>query len=233
MCAENEMIDWARKELKLLGESEKDMEEYCDAAFRTYCNYVKAMYGTDNPTLSSTIFNQLILGNPLTPIDDKTPDDWDFVEGFNPSSDTHNPGYAIYQCNRRFTLFKKISYDKKTGKETIKFSDSGRASCIDINTNQTYTGGIGMTLLDEIHPVTMPYYPTGKFKIFTEDFKYHKDNDSCDFDTIGVLYFKLPDGRMEEVKRFFKYDPKSQQMVEIDKTEYFARRKKVEDQKGK
>ena len=95
-----------------------------------------------------------------------------------------------------------------------------------------YTGGMGPLILDEMMPITLPYYPCGKIRIFTEDFKYHEEHDG-DLDTIGVLYFRMPDGTMTEVKRYFKEDHESKQMVEITQSEYLSRKKRVEERMKK
>ena len=48
-------------------------------------------------------------------------------------------------------------------------------------------------------------------------------------DTVGVLYFRMPDGEIKEVKRYFKEDHESKQMVEINQSEYLSRKKRVEE----
>ena len=154
--------------------------------------------------------------------------------GIDPAVDCDNPGWSIYQCKRRSSLFKKVAYDRKTGEvDEITFRDIDRAVCVDINKPDCmYTGGMGPLLLDEMMPITLPYSPCGKTRIFTEDFKYHEEYEG-DMDTVGVLYFRMPDGTMKEVKRYFKEDHESKQMVEISQSEYLSRKKRVEDRMRK
>lgn len=154
------------------------------------------------------------------------------VEGFDPAVGNENPGYSIYQNKRRNTLFKKIQYDGD--KVCEKYSDVGRAVCVDMKNGQNYDGGFGYTIFDALHPVTMPYSPSGKTRIFTDDFKCYEECQE-DYDTFAVLYFRYPNGEMEEVMKFFKMDIKTKEMVSIDKTEYFSRKKKYQERiaKGK
>lgn len=235
----NEQIEWARREIELLkNEGDLDLNEelnnYANIALEGFSYLIKMMENVDRPGIAKSIFLQLLNGDPLTPIEDSK-EDWIIVEGFGAVAGADNPGYTIYQCKRRPSLFKKVIYGKKNGEiSEVKFSDTDRAQCIDINTNNVYTGGIGSVILDEILPIKMPYSPIGKIKIFTEEFMYYDDpNYKGDFDTVGVLYFRLTDGQMKEVKRFFKEDHETREMVEITSTEYFARKKKVDERKNK
>lgn len=231
--------EWARREIDLAtnntdfdGDMKEEIDSHYEAAYQAFCDFVDRTKDFDNSGIIKTIFSQLFNEDPLTPIEDNE-EDWTIVEGFDPAIGNENPGWSIYQCKRRNTLFKKVTYDRKTGGiDDVKFSDTGRAVCMDINTNTIYEGGMGQAILDEMIPVQMPYQPFGKIKIFTDDFKYHEDFDG-DFDTIGVLYFRMVDGEMKQIMRFFKEDYKTHKMQEINKTEYFARKRKVEDRKGK
>lgn len=232
--------EWAKKEIDLaiageMGETpemKEELTECYETAYQAFCDFVDRITdGLKAPEITKAVFIQLLYEQPLSPIEDNE-EDWVIVEGFDPAAGNENPGWSIYQSKRCSTLFKKVTYEQKTGEiNTVKFSDTGRAVCMDINTNQTYTGGMGFVVLDEMFPINMPYQPIGKIKIFTEDFKYHEDHEG-DFDTIGILYFRMADSQMKKVMRFFKEDYKTHEMVEIDKTEYFARKKKAENQKG-
>lgn len=235
------MKEWARREVDLAkswlnvkDETAKEMvsEEY-EAAYRSYCNFLDEYEKLENTKIIKTVFMQLLHEENLSPIVESE-DDWVLVEGFDPAAGNENPGFSIYQCKRRNSVFKKVTYDRKTGEEeSVAFRDIDRAVCIDINKPDTmYTGGMGPLLLDEMMPITLPYSPCGKTRIFTEDFKYHEEYEG-DMDTVGVLYFRMPDGTMKEVKRYFKEDHESKQMVEITQSEYLSRKKKVEERTKK
>lgn len=238
------MKEWARREVDLakswnsllnvddLEAKETTLEEY-EAAYRSYCNFLDEYEKLDDAKIIKTVFTQLLHGENLSPIVDSK-DDWTLVEGFDPSVGNDNPGWSIYQCKRRNSLFKKVTYDRKTGEvDEITFRDIDRSVCIDINKpDEMYTGGMGQLVLDEMMPITLPYSPCGKIRIFTEDFKYHEECEG-DMDTVGVLYFRMPDGTMKEVKRFFKEDHETKQMVEINRSEYLSRRMRVEERMKK
>lgn len=243
--ANNANREWARKEVELaieaaeitgvLSEQEnkinKDVKKHYETAFAVFEDFLDKTEGLDAPDIVKSILAQLLRGDTLTPIDDNE-EDWNFISGFDPVAKNDNPGYSIYLSERRPSLIKKVSYERETGDvvSTI-YTDTERAVCIDINTNGVYTGGFGLAILDEMFPIAMPYQPDGKIKIFYEDFKYYRDSE--DADTIGILYFRMPDGKMEEVKRFFKKDPKTHVMIEINRTEYFTRKQKSEEDKKK
>lgn len=245
------MKEWARREVDLAKtclndedpakkwlndedlEAKETMSEEYEAAYRSYCNFLDELEKLKDARIIKTVFTQLLHEENLSPIVDSE-DDWTFVEGFDPAVGCDNPGWTIYQCKRRSSLFKKVVYDRKTGEvDEITFRDIDRAVCIDINKpDYMYTGGMGPLLLDEMVPVTLPYSPCGKTRIFTEDFKYHEEYEG-DIDTVGVLYFRMSDGTMKEVKRYFKEDHESKQMVEITQSEYLSRKKKVEEKMKK
>ena len=235
------MKEWARREVDLAkswlnvkDETAKEMvsEEY-EAAYRSYCNFLDECEKLENTKIIKTVFTQLLHEENLSPIVESE-DDWVLVEGFDPAAGNENPGFSIYQCKRRNSVFKKVTYDRKTGEEeSVAFRDIDRAVCVDINKPDCmYTGGMGPLLLDEMMPITLPYSPCGKTRIFTEDFKYHEEYEG-DMDTVGVLYFRMPDGTMKEVKRYFKEDHESKQMVEITQSEYLSRKKRVEERMKK
>lgn len=232
------MKEWARREVDLAKtwlsdedpEAKEMMLEEYEASYRSYCNFLDEFEKLKNIRIIKTVFTQLLHEENLSPIVDSE-DDWAFAEGFDPAVGNENPGWTIYQCKRRNSLFKKVTYDRKTGEvDKITFRDIDRAVCIDINKPDCmYTGGMGPLVLDEMMPITLPYSPCGKTRIFTEDFKYHEG----DVDTVGVLYFRMPDGTMKEVKRYFKEDHESKQMVEINQSEYLSRKKRVEERMKK
>lgn len=228
----NNLMEWARKEVALLIDSEErneDMSQATMCALHAYDEYLKEIGKVKNPndlTLTKTIFLQLFNGDPLTPIEDNE-EDWSIIDGYDPTARINNCGFSVYQCKRRHTLLKRVTYNKKTGEiGEIKFNDSARSTCIDIGSNKAYSGGLGEWLLDQIMPISMPYFPTGKIKIFTEEFKAYPDGE--DSDTCGVLYFRMPDGQMNEIKRFFKRDAQSGEAIEINFNEYAARKRIAE-----
>lgn len=237
----NNLKEWARREVDLAktyinieNEEAKEMtSEKYEVAYRSYCNFLDSLKKFEDISFIKSIFTDLLNNENLSPIVDSE-EDWILTEGFDPAAGNDNPGWSIYKCKRRNSMFKKVTYDRKTGEmDEVTFRDLNRAVCIDINKPDCmYTGGMGPLVLDEMMPITMPYSPCGKIRIFTEDFKYHEKYEG-DLDTVGVLYFRMPDGTMKEVKRYFKEDHKSKHMVEISQSEYLSRKKRVEDRMKK
>lgn len=226
---------WAKREIDLASKEndpvkDEELNHSLERAFFAFCDVITQIENSKNQNDTRDFFIKLFNGNNLTPIEDNE-DDWTIVEGFDLAAGNENPGWTVYQCKRRTTLFKRVTYDRKTGEvNNVKFSDTDRAVCIDINTNKAYIGDIGYALYDEMFPIKIPYQPGDKVKIFTEEFKAYEDCES-DFDTFGVLYFRFPNGKMIEVKRFFKEDPKTHQIIEIDRQEYFKRKVRSEKRK--
>jgi hypothetical protein len=68
-------------------------------------------------------------------------------------------------------------------------------------------------------PVTMPYYPNGRYKVYCDDLL--TDGKNGDFDTVGVFHIIKPDGADIDVNRFFKESPDG--WDEIDEAEYWER----------
>lgn len=222
----NKVLDWANNEIAIATKDETDgVKKHYDVALTVFATFVELTESLESPGVVKTILTQLLHEDPLSAIDADNEEDWFIIGGFDPAEGNDNPGFTMYQCKRRASLFKKVTYNRKTGEvDEIKFSDSARAVCFDIDTEEMYQGGIAQAVFDEMIPIQFPYSPIGKYRIFTEEFKAHKETEEND--TVGVLYIRDTDGRMTEVKRFFKVDHKTKEYVEIDRNEYFSRRKK-------
>lgn len=220
----NNWKEWGKKEVELAAAKEPDGNQVYNAAYRAFCDVVD--HAESVPEKDDVIFvlETLLHSMPLTPIED-TEDEWETDAGIDPATENDNPGYTIYQSKRRRSLFKKVTYSDKGN--IVCFDDLNAYDCIDIRTNQMYVGGMGPVVLNEMFPITFPYMPIGKVKIFTEDFKYHTDHEG-DYDTAGVLYFRMTDGQMVKVMRFFKKDYNTDEMIEIAEGEYMERKRKFE-----
>lgn len=221
-------IEWAERETNL-GAAENGQKEYYEAVFNAYC-FVKHEFDTlEFPGVAKTLLRQLLEGEPLTPIEN-VDENWFVISGFDPAANGDNPGFTVYQSNRRGSLYKHVKYDRKTGEvDEVSFTDTDRSVCIDIETEEIYTSTFANGILDEMVPIKMPYYPKGKIKIFVDEFRAYPE--SKENDTIAILHFRFEDGRMQEVMRFFKVDPVADEVVEIDKQEYIYRKKKSQNKK--
>lgn len=210
--------DWAKNEVKLAKKQNPDNVKYYEAAFAAYCKVFEISYNFNlqYPGIAKSIFLQLFNDMPLTSIPGHE-DDWTIVDGFDPGSEDEGSSYTIYQCKRRESLFKKVIHATEHD-EIVKYSDSKRYICVGINDGQIYTGGIGEMILDEMYPISMPYMPAGKFRVYIDEFK--SQNDENEVIITGVLYIRTPEGVMKPVYRYFKQDSKTNDITEIEKNEY-------------
>lgn len=224
-----ELKEWAKNEigLAIVKETDPDFVKSYNDAYLAFCQVMDILEKSKKSSFfTKSILMELLRENPLTPIEDNE-SEWLLI-GSGEDDENKEEVNFIFQHKRRSTLFKQTIVSNREYKE-VKYSDTDRATCIDIDTEEMYIGGVGMVLLNELVPITFPYSPNGTIKIYTEDFKYYEESETDD--TIGVLYFRFPDGQMKEVKRFFKKDYKTGEMVEIDRQEYFIRRAKKKDNK--
>lgn len=156
---------------------------------------------------TKAFLNRLIDGKPLTPIED-TDDIWEFI--------WEHDGVKTYQCTRMSSLFKDEYSDG-----TVKYHDVDRVICYEVSSpDVSFSSGTIRKVIDEMFPVTMPYWPTDKpYKVYVEEFL--TDPKNGDYDTIGVLYAKDPEGNKIDINRFF--GESRGVMEEIDEDEYITR----------
>lgn len=213
---------WAEREVEIACEKEKansednDFEYGCacyKSALKAYQSLMEDGHTGFSIGLTKDILIRLMEDKPLTPIED-TDDVWDDIS--NISVRAHDIK-AVYQCNRMGSLFKNVYVDG-----TVKYSDSNSVYCVDINNpNCTYRSGLVQRIVDEMFPITMPYFPGEAYAIFREDFLTDRNNG--DFDTVGIFYAVKPDGEKVEINRFFKESKEG--FIEIDADEYDERKK--------
>lgn len=136
--------------------------------------------------------------------------------------ETTENGDKYYVSNRLDTLYKLEHPDG-----SIEYNDVNRYLLLDVNDEEKgyFIGGLGMQIFNAMIPIEFPYFPIGRYKVFIEDFKCHKD--ATQNDTYGVLLIRHPDGNMANVNRFFKKQHDTGEWVEINKTEYMSRKKKA------
>lgn len=223
------MREWAKNEVELECKREKDnaLDEEWNYGVACYKSALKAFncliedgHSGMSIGLTKNILNRLIDGKPLGPIED-TEDAW---------GETHysfGDLYKTYQCKRMDSLFKYVYQDG-----TVKYKDNDLFYCIDINNpNRTYNSGLVFKIMNEIFPITMPYYPsTNKIKVYCEDFL--TDPINGDFDTVGIFYAIKANGDKVDINRFFKYDDTDDDWVEINPTDYEKRKEMTNCEKA-
>lgn len=212
--------EWAKREIEIACARERGNKNTteCDYACACYKSAFKAFEslmtdGHSGLSISITkhILNRLIDGKPLTPIEDVS-SVWNMIVGDKPTK-----GCNTYQCSRMRSLFKDIYFDG-----TVKYSDVDRFRCVNKDTQNgaSCLNEFIINLLNAQFPITMPYYPDScSWVVYCTEGR--TDTANGDFDTIGVLYIKKPDGEQITIDRFFKTDKNT--MIEITREEYEKR----------
>jgi hypothetical protein len=222
---ESRLERWAKREVELACERERKSSpddnksktwDYGCECYKSALKAFQSLCGDDHSGMSisitKSILNRLIDGKPLTPIEESD-GIWNDVSEFTGDK----PG-SRFQCNRMSSLFKEIKDDG-----SVKYTDVNRYFCQDENSKATYRNGLVSELLDELEPITMPYAPANMpFAIFCEDFLYSPDGG--DWDTIGILRMRRPDGIIVDINRYYKENPSGKGMIEISKEEYMDRK---------
>ena len=215
------MYEWAKQQVAIAKQIEKEESEkngdssflgYSEAcynsALRAFESLCKDGHSCDSIRITKQILNRLIDGKPLKAIHD-IPEVWNV-----PDLDI-SPDKTTYQCKLYSALFKKVDNNGN-----ISYSEVRRARGRDADNGVEYTSGLLTRIIDEMYPITMPYYPTSRPYIFiTRDFLY--DPKAGDFDTVGVYEMIKPDGDKVEINRWFA--EKDGKFVEISKDEYLDR----------
>lgn len=220
---------WAEKEIEMACQRERNSAaevgheedaEYGIACYRSALKAFKSLIedGHSGMSISITrqILNQLILGEPLSPIIGED-DEWEDVsyEGM--------PEGVIkeYQNKRMSSLFKHMHEDG-----TVKYSDVQRVICYESPHDDTQGGapfqsGFINRIIDEVKPITLPYVPQ-HFKVYVTECLY--DENGGDFDTMMVDYMVDTDTQQQtSIGRYFKEDSESHTWVEISNDEYQTR----------
>lgn len=214
---------WAEYEVELACARERELAKkdgneedanYGIACYQSALKAYKALSEDDHSGASiqftKGFLMRLIDGKPLTPIED-TEDMW----GNLPGVDARREDHYSYQNVRMSSLFKDV-YDDGT----IKYHDTRRVVCVNINdSNNAWYNGFISNIIHEMFPITMPYYPVGRFTVYVREFLTDKKNG--DFDTMGVIYAVKPDGTKVDINRYFKENEHS--FDEIDVAEYKER----------
>lgn len=213
------MTNWAKHEIELACKRENpdwDGESF-DYGCACYQSALKAYESLMDDEHSGTSFGftkniliRLLNELPLTPITDEDFKDVEPCFEKNGIVTKHGP--------RMSSLFRD-----EDAKGNVSYTDINRQYCIEINDERnTYHSGRVTKIINEMFPITMPYYPTtGKYKVYVETFLTNPANG--DYDTQGVFYCITPKGERVDINRFFA--EKDGEMVEITKEEYDERKK--------
>lgn len=210
------MTKWAENEIKYAqkgAKSEKGFEyvgECYKSALKAYKSMSEDGHSCMSWNITASILTRLIKELPLTEIED-TPEVWGDAEI------DKNPEKKSFQCTRMFSLFKHVENGKVT------YHDVNRAYCVDLDNNSTFNG-FASNIVDELWPITMPYYPSEKkYKIYVREFDSVTGKPG-QFDTEGIEYVITPDGKKVNISRYYAEDKSHDyEFKPISKEEYTKR----------
>lgn len=213
------MSEWAKREVSIACEREApdrkegEWDYGCgcyESALKAYLSLMEDGHSGMSFGFTKQILIRLMNGLPLTPIED-TPDVWNDI-----LDKDEKTGDVTYQCKRMGSLFKTVKADG-----SVSYNDIDRYYCYDWKSPDIhYTGGGASDILNEMFPITMPYFPSSKkYAISTRE--YLTDRRNGDFDTKGFIDVTTPDGENIMINRYFA-EIKGE-WKEIDNKEYNRR----------
>lgn len=141
--------------------------------------------------LTMDFLTKMVNGHPLTPIKDE-----DFCTE-SAKSYCRNDGSQSIQCPRMSRLFKYIHTDG-----TITYSDVDRVLVKVLKNSTHWTNGFITSIVDKMYPITLPYMPPNE-KFIANINEYLFDKKNGDYDAIHFVSLKHPDGKIEDVNRYF------------------------------
>ena len=196
---------WAEHEVKIvLDNLKRDQSEdyrYTEAVLNAALEVYNVLMEQDHSGMSYNctckVLKDLMDRKPLTPITGRD-DEWGYTE-------TRPDGTVCQQNNRRTSLFK---YTLPDG--TIKYSDVDRVRSAEVGTHDyCWSSGTSTRVVDELFPITLPYYPEGTFLVDSvtinslgEDILFN-----CgDYNGVFIYSLRTPAGKRHEVNRLFLED---------------------------
>ena len=207
-------IDWAEREIEIACKKAnpnwdgKSFDYACScyqSALKAYKSLCEDNHSGFSFGLTKNILIRLMDGLPLNPITD---DDFESIDPviWDVSDYLKEKGLKSHlQCTRMSSLFREETLDGK-----ITYSDVDRVIFHDANGNGWRNNGCATKLVDEMFPITMPYYPkVEKFKVYGETF-YIVDGEDKTAENIGtynlikIYYIITPNGERIEVNKEFE-----------------------------
>lgn len=216
------LLDWAKKEIEIAcareraaSENPNEWDYGCacyESALKAFESLTEDGHSGYSISVTKNILVRLIEGKPLTAIED-IPDVWRECIRYK------EDGAKDYQCTRMSSLFKTIHPDG-----SVSYRDIDRVRCCYVDNPDIYwSNGQATSLVDEMFPITMPYWPRPKgYVLHAEDFLVDPANG--DYDTVGYMYAIDPDGERVEINRYFA-EKGPGPLVEIGFEEYCERKK--------
>lgn len=202
--------EWAANEVKIAASinTESYYVNCLKSAERAFNCLLNDPHSGMSIGVTKAILNRLIDGKPLTPIED-TPDIWCDVSSMS------GDGQHVYQCRRMSSLFKHVYEDGQ-----VDIHDNNMFLCTEVSKPDVPFGfGAVSNILREKYPITMPYMPCNKpYHVIVNTNLY--DDSRSDFDTFSIIKVIRPDGVVDPINRYFKYNEST--WIEIDEDEYLT-----------
>ena len=207
------MSDWAENEVRIACQKEApnrkegEFDYGCgcyESALKAFKSICEDGHSRMSVQITANILDRLIAGKPLTAIEDDD-DSWTESDSIRHSDGSisytcsirHSDGSISYPCKRYWSFTKTVDISGN-----VIYKDHDRAIGIDIKNGATFSMDLVSDVINEMFPITMPYYPDTKpIKVYCEDFLM--DPEHGDFDTLGMLYAVFPDGKRQDIKRYF------------------------------
>lgn len=204
--------EWATREVELVKQRNNDPYYVAclDSALKAFKCLEEDGHSGASFGITAGILTRLMDGRPLSPITEK-----DFEHPLRDCEMVYGDGRKTVQCPRMFGLFRE---EHKDG--TVTYSDNNRIVAYEESSpHSAWHNGTISRMIDEMYPITLPYYAGEKFKVFYKEYLFDEKNG--DYDTLWVKYAdRTCDGKAEkiELNRFFT--EKDGIMVEITKEEF-------------
>lgn len=205
--------EWAEREIELACKKEnpnwdgKSFDYGCacyQSALKAYKSLCEDGHSGGSFNITKNILIRLMNDLPLIPITD---DDFTSVEPEIWESPEYLKEYGLksnLQCPRMSSLFREETLDGK-----ITYSDNNRVTFHDANGDGWWHNGYATKIVDEMFPITMPYYPSKeKYKVYGESF-YMVDGEDKTAENVGsynlvkIYYVITPDKERIEINKEF------------------------------
>ena len=204
--------EWAEREVELACKKEnpnwdgKSFDYGC-ACYQSALKAYKSLCEDDHSGASFNITKNILirLMNDL-PLKSITDDDFLGVKpDWDDSKYLEKNGLKSHlQCPRMFSLSRKETLDGE-----ITYSDVDRVVFHDANGDGWWHNGYATKIVDEMFPITMPYYPSKeKYKVYGESF-YMVDGEDKTAENVGsynllkIYYVITPDKERIEINKEF------------------------------
>ncbi len=180
------ILDFYKRERELIQNKVSEYELLCyDDAMKALELLCKDASGY-SIGVTMKYLNRMVKCLPMVPIDEK-----DFGLYFERKI------IGSHQCPRMSSLFMRIDDERN-----VTYSDIDRVVTKVISNGSTWSSSFITNIVDKMYPITLPYMPTGQTYVANvEEFLFDKNNG--DYDAIHFVSLVNPDGKVEQIDRFF------------------------------